>query len=130
MRRTGAGWTRLAARSARQPSAKVTRACTASSCPPRTATPIASTRTTRGGIHEGQELAVVAKGTRAATLGDGGGLGGVEVGDAHQLDAVEPGQDAGVLLAEVADADNRQSQPRHDAGPSRNNKIKIKSCQS
>ena len=69
--------------------------------------------TTHGGVDQRQQRPVVGEGPRAAALGDGLGLGRVDVGDADQLHVGQPGQDAGVLLAEVADADHRQPQTCH-----------------
>ncbi len=56
---------------------------------------------------------MVGEGAGAAALGDGFRLGGTRVGHADQLHVGHPGQDAGVLLAQVADADDRHSQPCH-----------------
>ena len=46
-------------------------------------------------------------------LGDEPGLVGVGVGDADELDVGQAGQDPGVVLAQVPDADHRHPQARH-----------------
>jgi hypothetical protein len=48
-------------------------------------------------------------------VGDGGGLGGADVGDADQFNIRQAGQYAGVGLAEVPDADDGHPQAGHGA---------------
>ena len=68
----------------------------------------------RDGVDLVEQLAVVVDGDGADPLGDGAGLLGPGVGDAHKLDPGGRGEDPGVVLAEVADPDDAHSQGRHD----------------
>ena len=68
-----------------------------------------------GGVHQRRQGGVVGKGPRAAAEGDGLGLGGVRVGDADQFHVRHGRQDAGVFLAQMADADHSQPQTLHRA---------------
>ena len=49
----------------------------------------------------------------AEPVGDRPGLVGVGVDDADEFDVRQPGEDAGVVLPQVPDADDRHPQPGH-----------------
>ena len=70
-----------------------------------------------GRVHQRHEGQVAGVGPRVAAEGDGLGLGGVRVGDADQLHVGQRGQDAGVFLAQVADADHPHPQTLHAYPP-------------
>jgi hypothetical protein len=59
------------------------------------------------GVGPVQERAVVSVGPGVVPVGDLARLGGADVGDADQLDAVHAGEDPGVRLSQMADADDR-----------------------
>ena len=60
-------------------------------------------------------MAVIGKRARPAAPGDGLGLGGVGVRDADEFHAGQFGQDAGVFLPQMPDADHPHAQAIHIA---------------
>jgi hypothetical protein len=65
------------------------------------------------GIHERQQVVMIAEGTGAATLGHRLDLGDMGIDDADQLDIRQRRQNPGVFLAEMSDADHSHPQTRH-----------------
>ena len=66
-----------------------------------------------GGIHRGEEPAVVGQSRRLATGGHGSGPLGAGVGHADEAHARHRREDAGVMLAQVPDPDDADSQRLH-----------------
>ena len=71
----------------------------------------------RDGIDAIEQVAVVGASGRAVLPGDGAGLFNPAVGDPHELDPGDRRQDSRVVLTEMPDPDDRDSQPRHDKRP-------------